>query len=251
MSALDVLTSTLASTARGWAGTWARPAIRQPGQLLELYDFEACPYCRLVRETLTQLDLDSLIHPCPKGGTRYRPVVKKLGGKTQFPFLVDPNTGQQMYESADIIDYLYRSYGGRQPPRRPLGRMPALAGAYTASGLRRLRGMRARPSRPPEKPLELYSFESSPYSRLVREALCELEIPYILRSFGKAVGPDLGPPWIRARFFPDAPVEGRNRRRMHEQTGRLQAPFLIDPNTGDELYESQAIINYLDATYGT
>jgi glutathione S-transferase len=228
----------------------ARPALRQPGQPLELYDFEACPYCRLVREAFTQLDLDVLIHPCPKGGTRYRPVVKKLGGKTQFPFLVDPNTGEQMYESADIVGYLYRGYGGRRPPRRLLAGIPSLAGAYVASGLRRLHGMRARPSRPPGKSLELYSFESSPYSRLVRETLCELEIPYLLRNFGKAVGPDLGPPWVRTRFFPNTPIEGRNRRRMHEQTGRLQAPFLIDPNTGDELYESRAIIDYLNATYG-
>lgn len=251
MNSFDVLTSTLASTARGWAGTRAAPAMRQPGQLLELYDFEACPYCRLVREAFTQLDLDALVHPCPKGGARYRPTVKKLGGKTQFPFLVDPNTGRQMYESADIVDYLYRTYGGRRPPFRPLGRAPALAGAYTASALRRLRGMRVRPSRPPEKPLELYSFESSPYSRLVRETLCELEIPYILRSFGKALGPDLGPPWVRTRLFPNTPIEGRNRRRMHEHTGRLQVPFLIDPNTDTELYESRAIIDYLNTTYGT
>lgn len=250
MNAIDTLTSTLASTARAWRGTAARPALNQPGQPLELYDFEACPYCRLVREALTELDLDVLIHPCPRGGTRYRPVVEKLGGKTQFPFLVDPNTGERMYESADIIDYLYRNYGGRRPPRRPLIGMPGLAGAYAASALRQLRGRRARPSRPPEKPLELYSFESSPYSRLVRETLCELEIPYLLRNFGKAIGPDLGPPWVRRSFFPDAPVKGRNRRRMYEHTGRLQVPFLIDPNTGEELYESRAIIDYLNTNYG-
>lgn len=250
MSALDVLSSTLASTARAWRGTNARPALTQPGQPLELYDFEACPYCRLVREALTELDLDALIHPCPKGGTRYRPVVEKLGGKTQFPYLVDPNTGERMYESIDIVDYLYRNYGGRRPPRRLLAGVPGLAGAYTASALRGARGLRARPSRRPEKPLELYSFESSPYSRLVRERLCELEISYVLRNFGKAVGPDLGPPWVRTRFFPNAPIKGRNRRRMHEQTGRLQVPFLIDPNTGDECYESRAIIEYLNANYG-
>ena len=31
----------------------------------------------------------------------------ELGGKQRFPFLVDPNTGQQMYESDDIIQYLF------------------------------------------------------------------------------------------------------------------------------------------------
>ncbi|MES1944681.1 glutathione S-transferase [Salinisphaera sp. PC39] len=251
MSLLDTLSSTLASTARGWRGTVARPAARQPAQPLELYEFEGCPFCRLVREALTELDLDALIHPCPKGGTRYRPVVESLGGKAQFPFLVDPNTGERMYESAAIVDYLYRTYGDRRAPRRPLGGAPALVGSQMATALRGLRGMRADAARrPPEKPLELYSFESSPFSRPVRETLCELEIPYLLRSFGKASGPDMGPPWVRRKFFPDAPVEGRNRKRMREQTGRLQVPYLVDPNTGDALYESQAIVDYLRKTYG-
>ncbi len=32
----------------------------------------------------------------------------------------------------------------------------------------------------PEQKLELWSFEASPYSRVVRSLLCELELPYIL-----------------------------------------------------------------------
>jgi glutathione S-transferase len=62
-----------------------------------------------------------------------------------------------------------------------------------------------RPSRLPEKRLELWIFEASPYCRLVRERLCELE---------------------------------------------LQVPWLFDPNTGAELFESEAIVDYLDKTYG-
>src|SRR5512141_1288768 len=99
---LDVLNSSLASTLRLWRGTNARGSARQPAKHLELYEFEACPYCRLVREALTELDLDALIRPAPHGGQRYRPAVKRRGGKRQFPFLVDPNTGASMYESADI-----------------------------------------------------------------------------------------------------------------------------------------------------
>ena len=101
---LAVSSSVLASQLRGWRGTAAyRPATKQPAQLLELYEYEGCPYCRLVRETLTELDLDARIYPCPKGGTRFRPKVKELGGKQQFPYLVDPNTGRKLYESADIV----------------------------------------------------------------------------------------------------------------------------------------------------
>ena len=89
---LAITSSMLTSQLRGWAGTVAfRPAKRQPEQPLALYDMENCPYCRLVREALTELDLDAMIYPCPKGGTRFRPVMKALGGKHQFPFLVDPN----------------------------------------------------------------------------------------------------------------------------------------------------------------
>ena len=51
---LDALNSSLASTLRFWRGTNARPAARQPKKPLELYEFEACPYCRLVREALTE-----------------------------------------------------------------------------------------------------------------------------------------------------------------------------------------------------
>ena len=51
---LAVSTSLLASQLRGWRGTNAfRPAQRQPEKLLELYEYEGCPYCRLVREALT------------------------------------------------------------------------------------------------------------------------------------------------------------------------------------------------------
>jgi len=47
-----------------------------------------------------------------------RPEVQARGGKQQFPYLVDPNSGRTLYESADIIDYLRASYGGRPPASR-------------------------------------------------------------------------------------------------------------------------------------
>jgi len=107
---LDVLNSTLASTLRFWRGTKARAAAGQPAKHLQLYEFEACPYCRLVREALTELDLDALIHPTPHGGKRFRPKAEKLGGRQQFPFLVDPNTGTALFESGAIRAYLLDTY---------------------------------------------------------------------------------------------------------------------------------------------
>lgn len=247
---VDVNTSLLASSLAGWRGTAAfRPAGRQPERLLELYEFEACPFCRLVREALTEMDLDALVRPCPKGGTRFRPEVERLGGKRQFPFLVDPNTGQSLYESAAIVEYLADTYEGRARGTRGMRRVLRLTSAQLASAARP-RGLRARLSKPPAQPLELFSFESSPFSRLVREVLCELELPYVLRSTGKALWQDMGPPWVHSRLFRDTPVEGRNRRRLLERAGRVQVPYLVDPNTGEEMFESARIVAYLERSYG-
>jgi len=248
---LAVSTSLLASQLRGWRGTNAfRPATRQPAQLLELYEYEGCPYCRLVREALTELDLDARIYPCPKGGTRFRPRVKELGGKLQFPFLVDPNTGTQLYESADIVAYLRRTYGGRDTQPGLLDRPLKVATSMLASGLRSGRGLRARPSKAAAQPLELFSFESSPFSRLVREALCELELPYVLRNTGKGHWKDLGPPSVRDRLHKAPKDSGRNRKALLARAGHVQLPYLVDPNSGREMFESADILRYLDETYG-
>jgi glutathione S-transferase len=189
-----------------------------------------------------------MIYPTPHGGKRFRPKVAKLGGKLQFPFLVDPNSGESMYESADIIDYLYRRYGGRAAPARLL--RPLDVSSSLLAGIPRLRaGSRARPSKAPKRPLELFSFESSPYSRRVRELLSELELPYLLRSTGKARWQDLGPPALRATLFPDLPVAGRNRTELLARAGKVQVPYLVDPNTGTAMFESEAIREYLLDTY--
>jgi len=249
---LAVTTSLLASQLRGWAGTAAfRPARRQPEKPLELYDMENCPYCRLVREALTELDLDVMIFPCPKQGTRFRPKVKEMGGKHQFPYLVDPNTGTRMYESADIIRYLAKTYDGRTRSQGGLKRTLAVTSSSVASATRPNRGLRARPSRAPEQPLELYSFESSPFSRLAREVLCELEVPYLLRNTGKGRWTDMGPASFRDNLFKGPKETGRNRVALAQRTGHVQVPYLIDPNTGAEMFESADIIRYLEKTYGS
>jgi glutathione S-transferase len=253
---IDALANLLAGTLRGWRGTAAfAPPERRPEKLLELYDIEASPYCRLVREVLTELDLDVLVLPCPVGGTRFRPQAEAVGGKQLFPLLVDDNTGTRLYESADIVDYLAQTYGKGGGAARGWRRGVAVASSYASSALlwrvgSSITGMTARPSRSPEQPLELYSFESSPYSKRVRARLCELEIPYVLRNTGKGACSDMGPPSFRDRVFRGPKDTSRNRRWLAEHTGRVQVPYLRDPNTGTEMYESDAILAYLDRTYG-
>lgn len=220
--------------------------------MLKLYEYEGCPFCRLVREALTELDLDAVIYPCPRGGRRWRPEAERIGGRAQFPLLVDDNTGRALYESADIIAYLREHYGEGRNRQGDAPSALARLGANAATALRGFAGTSARGAngQGPEQLLELYSFESSPFSRIARETLCELELGYVLRNMGKAVNADMGPPWVRTKFFPDTPVEGRNRRRMIELTGRMQVPYLVDPNTDTRMYESADIVRYLRATYG-
>ena len=81
-----------------------------PSKPIEIYEFEGCPFCRKVREAVSILDIDVLFYPCPKGGPNFRLKANKIGGKKQFPFMIDPNTKTQMYESNDIIKYLFETY---------------------------------------------------------------------------------------------------------------------------------------------
>ena len=122
MRALDVLTSFSASICRGGLGMSVGPLGPRPAQPLELYDFEACPYCRKVREALSILDLDAIVRPCPKGGRRFRLEVERRGGKQQFPYLIDPDCGLALYESDAIVRHLFERYGnGRVPLALSLG----------------------------------------------------------------------------------------------------------------------------------
>lgn len=245
----SVLGSTLASTLALWRGTSLVTAATQPKKPLKLYDMEGSPYCRAVREALTALGLDARIYPCPAGGERYRPKAQRLAGKPQFPLLVDDNTKTVMLESADIVDYLFRTYGGQAtPPSYRAGTFsPKLSGI--GSLVRGLRGTRVRPSRKPKQLLELWSFESSPYSRLVRERLTELELAYTLHNVGKEQVADLGPAALRVKPGPYKPKAGGRREQLLAQWGRVQLPYLEDPNTGAKMFESADIVDYLEQKY--
>jgi glutathione S-transferase len=225
---LDVATSAGATIARLMTGHAVGPLGRRPAQPVELYEFEACPYCRKVRDALSMLDLDALVRPCPRNGPRFREEVRRRGGRAMFPYLVDPNTGKELYESDDIVAYLFREYGAGEIPRllRP-GALTWVSSAL-ASAWRPGFGASYVPARAPERPLELYSYEASAFSRLARERLCALEIPYWLHNVAK------GSP-RRAAFV--------------QRSGKMMVPYLIDPNTGTELFESADIVRYLDETY--
>jgi glutathione S-transferase len=224
---LDVSSSIAATLVRGAQGMRVRKLGRRPAEPVVLYEFESCPFCRKVREALTALDLEADVRPCPKGGRRFRPELVARGGKAQFPYLVDPNTGNEMYESDEIVRYLFAEYGDGSPPAVLLGGWAAFTGSL-ASAFRLGAGTNAEPSRAPARPLELWSFEASPFCRIVREKLCALELPYRLYNVGK------GSP---------------GREAFVQRSGKMQVPYLHDPNTGAALFESDEIVAYLDRTY--
>jgi glutathione S-transferase len=225
---LDVTTATAASAARPNFGNFHYERSKVPEQPLELYEFEVCPYCRIAREALSALSLDPIIYPCPRGGKLFREKVKSEGGRYQFPYLVDPNTGVSMYESADIVAYLFREYGAGRAPWFVRQRAFAVPTSMLASAFRPNRGRRAVGSRQPEKLLELYSYEGSPFCRIAREALCELELPHQLHN---------------------VPRRSPNREGFVSISGEMKVPYLIDPNTGAQMFESDDIRRYLYETY--
>jgi len=204
----------------------------RPEKPLKMYQFQGCPFCKKVREAVISLDLDVIYYPCPRDGPEYREFVRAEGGRAQFPYLVDDNTGTKMYESDDIIAYMYEKYG---PGKANIG--PALTSGMLTSvtaGLALLprlgKGSAYAPSKKPEnmQPIVFYGYEGSPFCVLVAEKLCELELPYLQRSCGR------GSP---------------KRQELFDKRGTFQVPYIEDPNTGIAMFESKDIVNYLQEQY--
>ena len=212
---------------------------------------EGCPFCRPVREYLTELNLDVLIHPCPKQSTRNREKLTALGGKQQMPYLFDPNTDTGMYEMRDIIGYLKNQYGTR-PNKNQF--KPNVTTSSLASITRAMSGILYRPSLPAAEPLELFSYEANPQSRIVRERLTEMEISYVLRNTGhqqeaKAEQPELTKLTGASiqNLLPTKP--NSKRQELHQRSGSTKIPYLYDPNTEQGTFEAKGILLYLKNTY--
>lgn len=256
---LDILSTLWVSLLRGFSGSFTAGGIKdckRPEKVLKLYEFEACPFCRKVREVLTVLDIDVMVYPCPRETmkaygvcekSRFRPEVTRQGGQLAFPFLVDENTGVKMNESDKICAYLWATYGekakaplslrlGQCLNRTPLFFIPSLCRPLMEHGMLRA------PSKPAEKPLELWGCEASPFCKIVREALCVLELPYLQHNV--AHGSAEKRIEFRVRFG-----EKLSAARRAAGSTVVQVPLLVDPNTGAELLESSDIVSYLYRTY--
>ena len=79
------------------------------------------------------------------------------------------------------------------------------------------------------KALTLYGYEASPFVKPVRETLCSLGLKHVMVNCGRG---------------------SVNRNKLYAKTGTFQVPYLEDPNTGIEMFESSDIVKYLQQTYG-
>lgn len=86
--------------------------------MLELYQFEGCPYSQKVREKLTELGISYVNHNPRLGKNHDRKVTNQqtfeelteLGGKDEVPYLVDTQRETTLYESDEIVEYLDEHY---------------------------------------------------------------------------------------------------------------------------------------------
>ncbi|XP_024515521.1 uncharacterized protein LOC9640559 [Selaginella moellendorffii] len=142
--------------------------------------------------------------------------------------LCNPNTDVAMYESDEIIKYLV--------PHK-LVSLSSIFFPGNAFYAVRVSSRQASKDlgelKTQKRKRELYlkagfCEQLSPFCKIVRERLVELELPHVYYN--------------AARGSP-------KRNYLLERTGIFQVPFLEDPNTGVEMFESSEIIKYLNTTY--
>ena len=153
--------------------------------------------------------------------------------------MYDPNTDQGLFESNDQIEYLLANYGPVDTStydRKAL--WPITFEGFSiftntlCAILLGMPGARKQPNARPDNedmlPIELWGNEASPFVRNVREKLGTLCLPHQMVSCARG---------------------SVNRDKMMAKTGRFQVPYLVDPNTGVEMFESEEIVKYLEVVY--
>ena len=128
-----------------------------------------------------------------------------------------------MYESDEIIMYLFEKYGPGIDGIPFLLKGPLAALTCGIASLWRAgkgAGYSGDPAKRPALPIALWSYEASPFCKVVKERLCELGLAHELHAC--------------ARGSP-------KRALLLARTGRFQVPYIEDPNTGVKMFESAEI----------
>lgn len=204
----------------------------RPARLLVLYSYEGNQFCRLVREVLTELDIPYELRSAGKESPR-RDELIEVSGKSQQPYLMDPNTGEAMPESLDIIRYLYKTYALWTPPNEILqwasavvlppvkllfAKQAALqAGSGGDDKITYEKVISEAKSKIEaeikESPVVVYTYDLSPFSFETKALLESLDISYKEISLGKE--------WI-----PGLIAEGGSQTRaaLLDMTGQSSLP---------------------------
>ncbi|KAL3815328.1 hypothetical protein ACHAXA_010010 [Cyclostephanos tholiformis] len=201
---------------------------RDKTSVIVLYDNESSPRCKRVREMMNLLDITYECRPC------FGPYINDL-----LPCIMDPNVDRTIIHGDDnIIEHLLKEYGPPTSSYDPKAVWPitfeefSLATSQMAIKLRGstavVQQSTARPDNWCMKPLELWAYKCSPFVRPVKEKLSTLGLPHTIVSCSRG---------------------SKNRDRMIDKVGRFQVPYLVDANTGVEMFEGAEIVNYLEAVY--
>lgn len=84
--------------------------------MLTLYYKPTCPYSQRVLGEAEALGIRFDLKDISNDPILRDELIAR-GGKKQTPYFVDPERGEEMYESGDIIAYLHTHYGDGTAPR--------------------------------------------------------------------------------------------------------------------------------------
>lgn len=76
--------------------------------MMKLYQFESCPYCKMVREKLSELQITYINVNVPRDRAQ-RHEVLQVSGQPSVPVLVDGDT--VLDDEEKILPYLEEKYG--------------------------------------------------------------------------------------------------------------------------------------------
>lgn len=200
----------------------------RPKKPLVLYEYEGNPQCKKVREACALLDLSVEFRPCPGAISGFSDLlVSATKGRREVPFMVDPNPSMykpELLGSQNIVTHLFDTYGpGAESAPKALisGGAPTNTGSKTAPNARRDNNKM--------KAITLYGWEGAKPVTPVRAYLDKLGLAHV--------------------FIPCSP-DSPNRKLLEKRTkGIYQVPYLVDPNTGIEMFESAEIVKYLEKVY--
>lgn len=241
LDAYDIVGSLVAGLMRPGRGTKVSAAalsstVPRPEKPLILYSYEGNQFCRLVREVMTELDLVYELRSAGKESPRRAELAQLTGGSSQCPYLIDPNTGTAMPESADIICYLYKTYADWTPPNEllhwasntvlPLAKpifltvAPLQAGSSSedsATYEQKLGDAIAEiNSESKSHPVVVYTYKLSPFSFETTALMDNLDIDYKEISLGQE--------WLPGLLAPNGAIK---RAALLEMTGQSSLPHIF------------------------